>query len=176
LISQRRVIRRIKNLSQQLSREYQGCNVLIIGVLKGSFIFMADLIRGMSIPVECGFIQASSYDRGTKSSGRVRISGLERLTIRGREILVVEDIIDTGLTMKEIVRNLKRRGARRVKICALLDKPARRKTDIHPDYLGFTVPDRFLVGFGLDWDEKYRELPFVGYIKRNADCGVRIAE
>jgi len=166
LISRRRVSRRIKELSRRLSRDYRGRNVLIIGILKGSFIFMADLIREMEIPVECGFIHASSYGRGTESLGKVKIAGLEKIPIRGREILLIEDIIDTGLTLKEITRTLKRKGSGKIKICALLDKPTRRKADIHPDYLGFTVPDRFLVGFGLDWDERYRELPYVGYIKK----------
>jgi len=166
LISRRRVVARVRALAREVSRDYRGKNPLVLGILKGSFIFMADLVREMDIPVECGFIQASSYGRGTVSSGKVKIAGLEKLPIRGREIILVEDIIDTGLTLKEIIRILKGKGAGKIIICALMDKPARRKADIHPDYLGFTVPDRFLVGFGLDWDEKYRELPYVGYIKK----------
>jgi len=165
LIGRRRIVRKVRELAREVSRDYRGKNPLVLGILKGSFIFMADLIREMDIPVECGFIQASSYGRGTESSGKVRVAGLEKLPIKGREILLIEDIIDTGLTLKEITWTLKKKGAGKIKICALLDKPARRKADIHPDYLGFTVPDRFLVGFGLDWDERYRELPYVGYIK-----------
>jgi hypoxanthine phosphoribosyltransferase len=166
LISRRRIDRKVRELAREVSRDYRGKNPLVLGILKGSFIFMADLVREMDIPVECGFIQASSYGRGIVSSGKVKIAGLEKLSIRSREIILVEDIIDTGLTLKEITRILKGKGAGKIKICALMDKPARRKADIHPDYLGFTVPDHFLVGFGLDWDEKYRELPYVGYIKK----------
>ena len=165
LISRREIERRVAGLARQISADYRGKDLVMLGILKGSFIFMSDLVRKIRIPLKCAFVRASSYGAGTKSSGKVRISGFDSREVRGRHVLLVEDIIDTGLTMKKIAQSCRRRGAGDVKICALLDKPSRRLVDIQPDYLGFMVSDLFLVGYGLDLAEQYRELPVVGYGK-----------
>lgn len=167
LISRREIERRVKEIAHQISGDYRGRDLVVLGVLKGSFIFMSDLVREIRIPVRCGFVRASSYGAGQRSTGKVRISGFDAREVMGRHVLLVEDIIDTGLTMKRIVQSCRRRGAGDVKICALLDKPSRRVVDIQPDYLGFMVSDLFLVGYGLDLAEQYRELPFVGYVKES---------
>lgn len=166
LISQREITRRVGELAGQISGDYRGRDLVMMGILKGSFIFIADLVRKMTIPVQCSFVRAESYGEGTESSGKVKISGFDAREVRNREVLIIEDILDTGLTMRKIVQSCRRRGAGEVKICALLDKPSRRVVNIQPDYLGFIVSDLFLVGYGLDWSERFRELPYIGYLKK----------
>jgi hypoxanthine phosphoribosyltransferase len=153
----------VGKLAADITRDYCDKEPLLIGVLKGSFVFMADLIRRLEFPLEVDFICLSSYGCGTESLGTVSVLMALRAKVEGRDVLVVDDIIDSGLTTAFLRDYLKKQNAASVKVCALTDKPSRRKVPVHIDYLGFTVPDKFLVGYGLDWDEKYRNLPDICY-------------
>ncbi|HUS70978.1 MAG TPA: hypoxanthine phosphoribosyltransferase, partial [Anaerolineae bacterium] len=154
-----------KELGRRIAQDYEGKNPLLICVLKGGLMFLADLMREIHMPLEIDFMAVSSYGDRTESSGVVRIlMDLER-NIRGRHVLIVEDIIDTGRTLNYIIENLHTRGPASIKVCALLNKPARRLLDIPLDYVGFEIPDRFVIGYGLDFGEIYRNLPFVGVLK-----------
>lgn len=149
----------VKKLAVEIRSDYQGKNPLLIGVLKGSFVFMADLVRLLDFPVEVDFIRLSSYGGGQETSGQIKaVQGL-RSRIKGREVLVIEDIVDSGLTITFLFDYLWQKKPASLKLCALTDKPSRRQVPVTIDYLGFTVPDKFLVGYGLDWDEKFRNLP-----------------
>ncbi len=155
----------VKRLATEIRRDYQGKNPLLIGILKGSFVFMADLIRLLNFPLEVEFIQLSSYGRGKDSSGKVKeMQGL-RSQIKGRDVLVIEDIVDTGLTVSFLLDYLRKKHPASVKLCALTDKPARHQIPITIDYLGFTVPNKFIVGYGIDWDEKFRYLPDICFVE-----------
>jgi hypoxanthine phosphoribosyltransferase len=145
--------------------DYGGKNLLMVSILKGSVVFMADLMRAISIPVRIDFMSVSSYGTGVKTSGVVKIIKDLDINLAGYDVLIVEDILDSGLTLKYIADLLKSRNPRSVAICTLLDKPERRKADISADYLGFEIPDKFVVGYGLDYAEKYRNLPFIGVLK-----------
>jgi len=165
LFSRDEIAAAVNKLSIEIGREYRGKCPLLIGVLKGSFIFMADLIRSLDFPLEVEFIEVSSYGSSRKSSGRVRmIKGLTA-KVTGRHILVVEDIVDTGITISFLIDYIKKKRPASLKLCALADKPARREVPLSVDYLGFTVPDKFIVGYGIDWDEKYRYLPDICYLE-----------
>ena len=158
---------RIGELAAQLDKEYAGKNPLMVGILKGSVMFYADLLRAMTIPVEMDFIAISSYGSGSKSSGEVKlIKDLDR-KIEGRHVIIVEDIIDSGYTLSYLKRMLYSRKPESVKICALLDKYSRRVVPIEADYKGFDCEDEFVVGFGLDYAERYRKLPYIGILKRS---------
>jgi hypoxanthine phosphoribosyltransferase len=157
---------RIRELGQQITRDYQDQPVVVVGVLKGSILFFADLIRQIDLPIHIDFLGLSSYGAGLETSGVVRITSDLTKPIEGRHVLVVEDIIDTGLTMKFLLENLATRKPLSVKICSLLEKPARARVKVAIDYLGFTIPDEFVVGYGLDFDEKLRNLPFVGLMQQ----------
>jgi hypoxanthine phosphoribosyltransferase len=148
-------------LAAQISRDYRDKEPLLIGILKGSFIFMADLVRALDFPLELDFVRLSSYVRGTQSSGSVKVEQGLRSGVRGRHVLVVEDIIDTGITAAFLMGYLKKKRPASLRLCALLDKPSRRRVPVTIDYPGITVPDKFLVGYGLDCNEKYRNLPDV---------------
>jgi len=161
LIHRTDISRRVQEIADEISRDYAGSEVLMIGVLKGSFIFMADLIRAMSIPCETDFIRAASYGAGRESSGRIVITKDVEAVIDGRDVLIVEDIVDTGLTLTHIVDTLKLRNPKSVKVCAFLDKQKRRKVPFEADYVGFTMDDGFIVGYGLDFNEQHRFLPDV---------------
>ncbi len=151
-------------LGAAISWDYEGKKLMILGVLKGSVVFMADLLRHITIPVEMDFMAVSSYGAGVKTTGVVKIlKDLDRL-IEGYHVLVVEDILDSGMTLSYLTELLRDRGPASVRIATLLDKPERRKVDIAPDYVGFTVPDEFVVGYGLDYAELYRNLPYVGIL------------
>jgi hypoxanthine phosphoribosyltransferase len=167
MISAERLQQRIAELGAEIARDYQGKNPLLIGVLKGACIFISDLLRNADLRLGIEFMAISSYGSSTRTSGEVRIVKDLDVPIEGRDILVVEDIVDTGLTLSYLLANLKSRGARSVKLVALLDKPERRKRDVKVeiDYLGFTIPDAFVVGYGLDFAERYRNLPFIGVLK-----------
>jgi hypoxanthine phosphoribosyltransferase len=165
LLTEEQIQQKVKELGQQLSKDYEGRNPLIICVLKGSFVFTGDLIKRMNIPIEIDFIALSSYGEGTQSSGKVRVMKDLDVSVEGRDVLVVEDIIDSGLTMSYFTDVLKRRDASTVKVVTLLDKPERRKVDMKADYSGFTIPDAFVVGYGLDYAEKFRNLPYIGILK-----------
>ncbi len=156
---------KVAELGQKITEEYRGRELLVVGILKGAFIFMADLIREIQIPLEIDFMDVSSYGISTSSSGEVRIIKDLDNSIQDKNVLIVEDIVDTGLTLKYITELLKTRNPSTIKICCLLDKPSRRKTDIQADYVGYTIPDRFVVGYGLDYAEQYRNYPAVCVLK-----------
>ncbi|HHV71347.1 MAG TPA: hypoxanthine phosphoribosyltransferase [Clostridia bacterium] len=165
LIDANQLKAKVKELGQRITADYKGKNLLMVCVLKGGITFMADLIREINLPIEIDFMAVSSYGASTHSSGVVRILKDLETGIEGKHVLIVEDIIDTGLTLKYLVENLKARKAASVKICTLLEKPARRRIDINIDYCGFTIPDKFVVGYGLDYNEKYRNLPYIAVLK-----------
>jgi hypoxanthine phosphoribosyltransferase len=157
----------VAELGQLLSTDYAGRTVVLVSVLKGSLPFMADLMRAIAIPVQIDLMEVSSYGgTATETSGLVRILKDLSSSIEGKDVLIVEDIIDTGLTLNYLLRYLRGKNPRSLRICALLDKPARRLVEINIDYLGFTIPDEFVVGYGLDFGEYYRNLPFIGVLRR----------
>ncbi len=155
----------VQKLASAIKKDYRHKNPLLIGILKGSFVFMADLVRRLDMPLEIDFVRLSSYGSGTESSGRIRMPGKMTETVEGRHVIVVEDIIDTGLTTAWFLRYIKRRKPASVALCALSEKPARRSVDIKIAYLGFSVPDKFIVGYGIDFKERYRNLPEIYYIE-----------
>ena len=156
---------RVAELGAQLSADYAGRDPVLLSVLKGALVFLADLMRSMDIPSSIDLMELSSYGSGTETSGQVRILKDLSRSIEGRDVVVVEDIIDTGLTLNYLLRYLAERHPASITVCCLLDKPARRLADIDIDYRGFTIADRFVVGYGLDFDERYRNLPYIGVLK-----------
>ena len=153
--------RRVRELAEQISRDYEGKDLLLIGVLKGAVFFVSDLMRYLDVPVEVDFMAVASYGSATRSSGVVRILKDLDAAIEGRDVLIVEDIVDSGLTLQYLLRNLAGRNPRSLEVCALLIKPERRKVDLQTRYVGFEIPDRFAIGYGLDHAERYRNLPYV---------------
>lgn len=165
MLSEEEIAKRVKELGKQLTEEYKGRELLIVGVLKGCMLFLSDLVRTIDIPLTMDFMVVSSYGTATKSSGVVRIiKDLER-EIEGKDVLIVEDIVDSGLTLSYLIENLKTRNPKSIKVCSLLDKPDRRKAKVDIEYVGFKIPDEFVVGYGLDYAERYRNLPFVCVLK-----------
>lgn len=156
---------KVHELGQELSREYAGKYPIFVSVLKGSFVFMADLMREVDIYCDVDFMTVSSYGRGTTTTGAVKIIKDLSYNIEGRHLIIIEDILDSGITLSYLKNYLNIRNPASIKICTLLDKPARRKADIMADYVGFICPDEFIVGYGLDYDEKYRNLPYIGVLK-----------
>jgi hypoxanthine phosphoribosyltransferase len=165
LITTEQLQNRISELGTEIARDYAGKNPLLIGVLKGACTFLSDLMRAADIQLGIEFMAISSYGASMRTSGEVRILKDLDVAIEGRHILVVEDIVDTGLTLNYLLANLKSRGAASVKLAALLDKFERREKEVPIDYLGFQIPDKFVVGYGLDYAERYRNLPFIGVVK-----------
>ena len=165
LFSQAEIQERIKELGAEITRDYAGRNPLLVGVLKGACFFLSDLLRSIDTRLSIEFMAISSYGSSTRTSGEVRIMKDLDVPIEGRDILVVEDIVDTGLTLTYLLDNLKARGAASVKLAALLDKHERREKAVQIDYLGFQIPDAFVVGYGLDYAERYRNLPFIAVLK-----------
>lgn len=166
LVTEDQLKARVKELGAQISKDYAGKDVLLVSILKGAVVFMADLMRAVDIHCEIDFMVVSSYGgANTSTTGLVKIIKDLDADLSNKEVLIVEDILDTGVTLSNLVPMLKMRNPNSVKICTLLDKPDRRKADIHADYTGFQVPDEFVVGYGLDYDEKYRNLPYVGVLK-----------
>jgi hypoxanthine phosphoribosyltransferase len=165
LISGEQVQARVAELGAQLAADYADRDPVLVSVLKGSIIFMADLVRAMPIPLAIDLMEVSSYGASTESSGQVRILKDLSTSIEGRDVVVVEDIIDTGLTLNYLLRYLHDKGPASIRICCLLDKPARRLAPIEIDYRGFTIPDRFVIGYGLDYGERYRNLPYIGVLR-----------
>jgi hypoxanthine phosphoribosyltransferase len=165
LYSEEQIQGKIKELGEKISVDYEGRNPLVICVLKGAFIFMADLVKRITVPLELDFMAVSSYGQSTKSSGVVKIIKDLDVPVEGRNILIVEDIIDSGLTLSYLIDVLERRNALSISVVALFNKPARRTVDLEPDYSGYVLPDEFVVGYGLDYAEKYRNLPFIGILK-----------
>ena len=156
---------RIRALASEISRDYAGRDLLLIGVLKGAVFFLSDLMRHLKVPCEVDFMAVASYGSATRSSGVVRILKDLDAVIEGRDVLIVEDIVDSGLTLQYLLRNLAGRQPRSLEVCALLVKPARQKVDLKARYIGFEIPDQFVVGYGLDYAERYRNLPFVAVLK-----------
>jgi hypoxanthine phosphoribosyltransferase len=165
LLSGEEVQARVAELGAQLAADYAGRDPVLVSVLKGSIIFLADLVRAMPIPLAIDLMEVSSYGSSTESSGQVRILKDLSTSIEGRDVIVVEDIIDTGLTLNYLLRYLRDRRPASIRICCLLDKPARRLAPIEIDYRGFTIADRFVIGYGLDYGERYRNLPYVGVLR-----------
>ena len=171
LITKEELQRRIVEMGEEITRDYRDSKLLILGILKGAVPFMADLIREIKVPLSYDFMAVSSYGASTQSSGVVRIlKDLER-SVEDEHILIVEDIVDTGLTLKYLKENLSNRKPLSIKVATLLDKPSRRKVSVVPDYNGFTIPDEFVVGYGLDFNEYYRNLPYIGVLKPEAYAG-----
>lgn len=166
LLSRQQIESKVGELAVAIERDYQDKNPLLIGVLKGSFIFLADLVRALTLPLEIEFVRLSSYV-GRDSSGRVEVVQDVRAPIESRHVLVVEDIVDTGLSLSFLLEHLRRKNPASLRLCALLDKPSRRRVPLSIDYLGFAIPDRFVVGYGLDYDEKFRHLPDICYLEEN---------
>jgi len=167
ILTEDQIARRVRELGQQISDDYRGKDLMLVGVLKGAVVFLADLMRSISIPLTVDFIATSSYGASTKSSGAVRIVKDLDESVENKHVLVVEDIVDTGWTLRlsYLVDNLYARKAASVRVCALLDKPSRRQVDVKLDYVGFVIPDKFVVGYGLDFKGLYRSLPFIGVLK-----------
>ena len=166
LVSQQQLQDKISELGAQISRDYDGHELLLVSILKGSVVFMADLMRAITIPCAIDFMVVSSYGgSNTTTTGLVKIVKDLDQDLSGKDVLIVEDILDTGVTLSHLMPMLQMRNPRSVKICSILSKPSRRKADIEPDYMGFEVPDEFVVGYGLDYDEKYRNLPYIGVLK-----------
>lgn len=155
----------VGKLADSIRQDYQSTCPLLIGVMKGSFVFLADLVRLLDFPLEVDFIRLASYGGGTESSGRIKVLHDLSTPVNGRDVLVVEDIVDTGLTTAFLLDYLRQKQPASLKLCALTDKSSRRQVPVTIDYLGFTVPDRFLVGYGLDWDEAFRNLPDICYLE-----------
>jgi hypoxanthine phosphoribosyltransferase len=165
MLSQEQLAARVRALGAEITAAYAGKEVTVVGVLSGSFIFMADLVRHIELPIRCDFLGLSSYGSATESSGVVAITKDLSGPVEGRHILVVEDIVDTGLTMAYLLKNLATRKPASVRIVSLLSKPARRQVEVAIDFLGFTIEDRFVVGYGLDFDGRYRNVPYLGVLE-----------
>ncbi len=166
LVSEEQLKAKVTQLGAQISKDYEGKNLVLVSILKGSVVFMADLMRAITIPCNIDFMVVSSYGgSNTTTSGLVKIIKDLDGDLSGKDVLIVEDILDTGVTLSNLVPMLRMRNPSSVKICTILDKPSRRKANIVPDYEGFQVPDEFVVGYGLDYDEKYRNLPYIGVLK-----------
>ena len=156
---------KVAELGARITEDYRDKNPLIVSVLKGSYVFMADLTRKIDTPCNVDFMVVSSYGKGTKTSGEVQIIKDIEQPIDGRDLLIVEDILDSGVTLSYLMQVLKARGAKSIRLCTLLSKPARHRVDVPVDYLGFEIPDEFVVGYGLDYDQRYRNLPYIGVIE-----------
>ena len=165
LIAEKEVQKKVSRLARKISRDFAGRELLLVGILKGAFIFMADLARRMTTPVKVDFVRLASYGSGTQSSGRVRITKDLETSLRGKDVLIVEDIIDTGVTLDYLFHRLQARRPRSLKTVTLLDKPERRKVDFQADYIGFTIGNHFVVGYGMDCNEEYRNLPEIYVVK-----------
>jgi len=163
LITEEQIARRVKILAREIERDFRGREMVVVSLLNGTVMFLADLIRHLNLPLRLDFIGVSSYGLGTESGDLVFTKEL-RLDVRGRDVLLVDDILDTGKTMSRVLPKVQALRPRRIKICVLLDKPSRRTEDVKADYIGFAIPDYFVVGYGLDYAERYRNLPFVGVL------------
>jgi len=165
LKSEQELRQRVSELAAQISRDHAGGEIVAVGVLKGAYVFMADLVRQLTVPCRADFMALGSYGSGTETSGEVKVLLDVRIPLRGQDVLLVEDIVDTGLSLQHAIARIRRDGPRSLKVCALLDKPSRRRVEVPIDYLGFTVPDCFIVGYGIDWDERFRDLPYLGCVE-----------
>lgn len=168
LLSEDQIRARIQELGQQLTADYREKNPIFVGILKGVVVFFADMIRAIPIDCQIDFMAVSSYGGGTESSGKIQVKKDLSADIEGRHVVILEDILDSGLTLSHTAAYLKTKGPASLKICTLLDKPDRRKAEVQADYVGFTIPNLFVVGYGLDFDERYRNLPYIGVLKPEA--------
>ena len=168
LISEKQLARRIRELARELERDFTGRELVVVAILNGTVMFLADLIRHLSLPLRLDFIGVSSYGVGTESGDLVFTKEL-RLDVRGRDVLLVDDILDTGRTLNRVLARLRQLKPRRIRVCVLLDKPSRREEKVRANYVGFTIPNAFVVGYGLDYAERYRNLPFVGVLRPDID-------
>lgn len=167
LISREKVEARIEELAKEIEKDYTGKNLVCVGLLKGSVMFMSDLIKAINLDLRIDFMKVSSYGSGTNSTGVVKILKDVDVDLAGKDVLIVEDIIDTGLTIVNVKDFLAKKNPNSIRVCTLLDKPSRRKVEVKGEYVGFEIPDEFVVGYGLDLDEKYRNIPFVGkFVKK----------
>lgn len=164
LISERRLRERVRAIGRKIQSDYRGKDLVLVGVLQGSFVFMADLVRAVGLPLSCDFLRISSYGSGTASTGRLRLEFDVLHSLRGRHVVIVEDIVDTGLTAKRVLGAIRAKKPASLRFCALLHKPARERVRVPIDYLGFTIPDRFVVGYGLDHAGRHRNLPYLGVL------------
>ncbi|MEF9991031.1 MAG: hypoxanthine phosphoribosyltransferase [Romboutsia sp.] len=164
MISEEQLQEKVSELAKQIERDFAGEELLVVGILKGASVFVADLIRKINLDVNIDFMSVSSYGNSTESSGAVKILKDLDVNIEGKNVLIVEDIIDSGLTLSNLVETLNVRNPKSLKLCTLLDKPQRRRVDIHVDYVGFVIEDKFIVGYGIDYAEKYRNLPYIGVV------------
>ncbi len=164
MISETEIAKKVEELAKKIESDYKDEPLLVVGILKGASVFVSDLIRKINLDVNIDFMSVSSYGNSTESSGTVRILKDLDVDIAGKNVLIVEDIIDSGITLSNLVRELQIRNPKSLKLCTLLDKPERRKTDVHVDYVGFVIEDKFIVGYGIDWAEKYRNLPYIGSV------------
>lgn len=164
IISERRLQARVRALGRAIRSDYHGRDLVLVGILKGSFIFMADLARAINLPLTCDFMRVSSYGSSTVSQGRIRMEFDLSHPVKGKDVLLVEDIVDTGWTLNHVLTELRRKRPSSLKLAALLHKPARMRVEVPIDYLGFEIPDRFVVGYGLDFDGRYRNLPHVAVL------------
>ncbi len=164
-LSEEEVVERIKELGAQISKDYEGKTVHLICVLKGGSFFMCELAKRITVPVTLDFMSVSSYGGGTSSSGVIKIVKDLDETLEGRDVIIIEDIIDSGRTLSHLMELLSKRNPNSMKLCTLLDKPDRRVVDVHVDYTGYSIPDEFVVGYGLDYDQMYRNLPYIGIVK-----------
>lgn len=165
LITEKEIRKKVKELGKKISRDYQEKDLVLVCVLRGAIVFMSDLIRCISIPLSFDFMAISSYGSDTKSSGVVKITKDLDESIESKHVLIVEDIVDTGLTLQYLTNNLSSRNVASLKVCALLDKPAQRRVEVKINYKGFTIPDKFVVGYGLDYNQKYRYLPYISVLE-----------
>ncbi len=166
LIDEAALKKRVSEIADEINSKYKGERLIVVGVLKGAFMFMSDLLKKITLDTEVYFLKASSYGSCTESSGTVKITKDIEKDIKGENVLLVEDIIDSGYTMKEVLRMLCDREPKTLELCSCLSKPDRRVCDVKVDYLGFEIPDKFVIGYGLDYAEKYRNLPYIGYIEQ----------
>lgn len=165
LVSEDEIKEAVERIGAEVTKDFQGEEIIVIGILKGAVAFMADLIQKIDLPLEIDFMSVSSYGNGTTSTGEVRILKDLDISVEGHNVLIVEDIIDTGMTLSYLTKVLKSRGAKKISIATLLTKPERRQRHVPVDYIGYEVEDKFVVGYGIDYAEKYRNLPFVGVLK-----------
>lgn len=172
LIDEQAIAAKVRELGTAIANDYRGKDLVLVSILKGALPFLADLMRQMPIPLALDFLEVSSYGEATESSGNVRILKDLAKSIEGRDVVVVEDILDTGQTLSYVIEHLRSKQPRSVRLCTLLDKPARRIVPIQIDYRGFEIPDKFVVGYGLDYAERYRNLPFIGVLKPEVYRGV----
>ncbi|MFZ5815470.1 MAG: hypoxanthine phosphoribosyltransferase [Bacillota bacterium] len=164
LLSEEQIRARVREMAAEISRAYQGQQVLVVGILKGAFVFCADLVRHLTVPAQVDFMAVSSYGNATESSGVIRILKDLDASVEGRHVLLVEDIVDSGLTLRYLKEYLAHQGPASLRVAVLLDKPSRRRTEVVVDYVGFSIPDEFIVGYGIDYAEQYRHLPYIGII------------